>query len=91
MFFQTPLTVLSLSLSLSPPLSLPLSQGVNRSAAVTIAYLMASRGCTLEDAFFFLESVRPATQPARHFLKQLSNYEAEVFGKKISNLDDLEF
>ena len=66
-------------------------QGVNRSAAVVIAYLMAARGCTLEDAYFYLESVRPSTQPALHFLRQLSNYEAEVFGRKISNLDDLEF
>ena len=64
---------------------------MNRAACVTIAYLMAARGCTLEDAVFFLESVRPATQPARHFLRQLSNYEAEVFGRKITNLDDLEF
>ena len=52
---------------------------------------MAARGCTLEDAFFYLESVRPASQPAAHFLRQLSNYEAEVFGRKITNLDDLEF
>ncbi|XP_037068202.1 probable rhodanese domain-containing dual specificity protein phosphatase [Pollicipes pollicipes] len=66
-------------------------QGVNRAAAVTLAYLMADKGCTLEDAYFFLESLRPTIQPAYHFLKQLTNYEAEIFGRKLSNIDDLEF
>jgi len=66
-------------------------QGVNRAAAVTMAYLMAARGCTLEDAYFYLESLRPTIQPAYHFLKQLMNYEAEIFGRKLSNIDDLEF
>ncbi|KAF0312988.1 Dual specificity protein phosphatase 18 [Amphibalanus amphitrite] len=66
-------------------------RGVNRSAAVALAYLMASAGCTLEDAYFYLESVRPAVHVSRHLLQQLSNYEAEVFGRKLTNLDDLDF
>jgi hypothetical protein len=34
-------------------------EGLNRSAAVVIAYLMKSTPCILEDAFFYLQVLRP--------------------------------
>lgn len=34
-------------------------EGLNRSAAVVISYLMQSTPCTLEDAFFYIQVLRP--------------------------------
>ena len=34
-------------------------EGLNRSAAVVIAFLMQSTPCTLEDAFFYTQVLRP--------------------------------
>ena len=64
-------------------------QGVNRSAAVAMAFLMQDRNCTLEDAFYYVKSLRPAVQPAPQHLEALAKYEAELFGKKITPVEDL--
>ena len=34
-------------------------EGLNRSAAVIIAYLMRSLPCLLEEAYFYLQVIRP--------------------------------
>ncbi len=34
-------------------------EGLNRSAAVTMAHLMKSTPCILEDAYFYMQVLRP--------------------------------
>lgn len=66
-------------------------QGVDRAAAVTVAFLMSSHAAPLEAAFRRLKSLRPAIQISSHLLQQLSEYETHLFGRKLTNLGDLEF
>lgn len=63
--------------------------GISRSSTVTIAYLMQAEHWTLKDAHDFLKTRRPAVRPNRGFLKQLSQYEESLFGKKFTDIDDI--
>ncbi|XP_078660457.1 serine/threonine/tyrosine-interacting-like protein 1 [Branchiostoma floridae x Branchiostoma belcheri] len=62
--------------------------GVSRSSTVTIAYLMKQRQWTMKDAFDFLKERRQVAQPNMGFLRQLSKYEVELFGSKLTDIDD---
>ncbi|XP_057370320.1 uncharacterized protein LOC130691389 [Daphnia carinata] len=64
-------------------------QGVNRSATLTMAVLMQDKSCTLEDSFYYVKCLRPAVQPSPPHLEVLSKFETELFGKKISSVEDL--
>jgi len=67
------------------------NQGVNEGATVVISYLMYQKSCTVEDAHYYVKSLRPIIQPSEHYLQELSKYEAELYGKKITSIDDLWF
>lgn len=51
------------------------NQGVSRSAALVMAYLIKSQGCTLKEAFFHVQSKRDVAQPNTGFMKQLIEFE----------------
>lgn len=53
--------------------------GQSRSAALVIAYLMASRGMSLMEAWAATRAARPCAQPNAGFLRQLARY-----GKSLS-------
>ena len=63
--------------------------GVSRSATVVLAYLMFTRRCTLEAAFHFLKERRPTISPNRGFWRQLAAFERKLYGKKLTEPDDL--
>lgn len=66
-------------------------QGVNAGPTVIIAYLMHQKLCTLEDAHYYVKSLRPIIQPSEHFMEELSHFECELFGRRITSTDDLWF
>jgi protein-tyrosine phosphatase len=51
-------------------------RGVSRSAALCIAYLMESRGFTVDAALSFLKQRRPIVNPGQGFLDQLERRQA---------------
>lgn len=65
--------------------------GVSRSSTVVIAYLMKSREWTLKVAHDFVKDRRHCIQPNRGFLRQLSDWEQSILGRKHTNPDDLWF
>uniref|UniRef100_T1JEP3 protein-tyrosine-phosphatase n=1 Tax=Strigamia maritima TaxID=126957 RepID=T1JEP3_STRMM len=67
------------------------NNGVNAGATVVISYLMYQKACTVEDAHYYVKALRPIIQPNEHYLKELSEFEAALFGRKITSIDDLWF
>ncbi|XP_070544354.1 probable rhodanese domain-containing dual specificity protein phosphatase [Ptychodera flava] len=65
--------------------------GASRSSTIVIAYLIKYHGWTLKDAYDYLKECRPCVSPNRGFLAQLSKFEEELFGKKLSNVDSMWF
>ncbi|XP_057312563.1 probable rhodanese domain-containing dual specificity protein phosphatase [Hydractinia symbiolongicarpus] len=65
------------------------NQGVSRSSTITIAYLMRFKKWNLQHAFSILKARRSCTCPNPGFLKQLSDWEEEIFGKRETNIDSL--
>ncbi|XP_035671436.1 dual specificity protein phosphatase 2-like [Branchiostoma floridae] len=65
--------------------------GISRSSTITMAYLMKERQWTMKDAFDFLKERRQVAQPNMGFLRQLSKYEVELFGAKLTDIDDIYF
>lgn len=63
--------------------------GISRSSTITLSFLMKYFAWTLEDAFNFLKDNRPAAQPNRSFFLQLGNFEREVFGKHMTDAEQL--
>jgi len=61
--------------------------GISRSSTVTLAYLMKSRKWNLLYAFRFLKGIRTAAAPNSGFLRQLSDWEVEIFGEKQTDVD----
>ncbi|MCL4168792.1 UNVERIFIED_CONTAM: hypothetical protein GTU68_041534, partial [Idotea baltica] len=64
-------------------------QGFTRAAAVVMALLMAERGCSLEDAFYYVRRARSSVHPHRHLLQQLLSYEISLFGAPLTAIDEL--
>jgi len=64
-------------------------RGMSRSATICIAWLMFDQRVTLEDAYETCKASRNCIRPNDAFVDQLSNYEAELLGKKISNTERL--
>lgn len=56
--------------------------GVSRSATLVLAYLIKYGGLSLESAYQELRSRRFVARPNLNFLRQLSNYEAELYGEE---------
>ena len=63
--------------------------GVSRSSTVTLAYLMKTKGWNLEKAYTLLKVRRSCARPNAGFLKQLSDWELEVVGERVTNVDKL--
>lgn len=64
-------------------------QGVDRSAALVMALLMQQCSCSLEDAFYHVKACRPTVQPSDMMLQALAKLEAEIFGKRLTSIEDL--
>ncbi|XP_013392323.1 probable rhodanese domain-containing dual specificity protein phosphatase [Lingula anatina] len=65
--------------------------GVSRSSAVILAYLITEFHWTLMDAYKVLKNTRNVVRPNLGFLKQLSEYEERIFGKKLTDIDEIHF
>lgn len=63
--------------------------GLNRSAAVIIAYLMKSHPALLEEAFFYVQTLRPFIRMDQGCVEALMRYERELFGYSITDLDEM--
>lgn len=63
--------------------------GQSRSATAVIAFLMATKGWNLNDAFFYVKERRPIIAPNRGFLQQLAQLEEEIIGENISDPHEL--
>ncbi|CAI7826844.1 unnamed protein product [Closterium sp. NIES-54] len=50
--------------------------GMSRSATVVIAYLMARKGLSFQEAFAHVKRCRPIAQPNYGFMRQLEKFEA---------------
>ncbi|CAE7939334.1 unnamed protein product [Symbiodinium sp. KB8] len=61
-------------------------QGVSRSAAVVLAYLMKFERRSLQEAYDFLRRQRPIADPRQEFLEQLGRLECQLFGKPTPSL-----
>ncbi|KAA0194349.1 hypothetical protein HAZT_HAZT010316 [Hyalella azteca] len=64
-------------------------QGLTRGAALVMAFLMAERRATLEDAFYYVRAARSAVHLHPGLLRQLLAYERTLFGTCITSADDL--
>ncbi|XP_022079068.1 dual specificity protein phosphatase 2-like [Acanthaster planci] len=65
------------------------AQGISRSSTITLSFLMKYRAWSFADAMTFLKSKRPKARPNRAFLIQLGDLERDLFGKKISDADEI--
>ena len=52
--------------------------GISRSVTLTIAYLMAHFGMSMQDAYQFVKDKRPAISPNLNFMGQLVEFEKEL-------------
>ncbi|KAK2720445.1 serine/threonine/tyrosine-interacting-like protein 1 [Artemia franciscana] len=64
-------------------------QGVNRSAALIMAYLMVSKQACLEDVFYYVRGLKPSAEPSSASLNILTKFERDMFGKNITHAEDL--
>ena len=62
--------------------------GISRSTTIILAYVMKTYNATLIEAFKFLRHRRPIVCPNAGFLRQLSDYENELFSHTYSDLND---
>jgi len=62
--------------------------GISRSVTVVLAYLMHTNTSTLKDAWSHLVSCCPTIRPNRGFMQQLSQWEEELLGNKITDIAD---
>ncbi|CAJ1363260.1 unnamed protein product [Effrenium voratum] len=61
-------------------------QGISRSAAVVLAYLMKYERMSLRDAYHFLRHRRSIADPRKEFLQQLGVLERRLFGLEAPTL-----
>ncbi|KAL2083641.1 hypothetical protein ACEWY4_021414 [Coilia grayii] len=65
------------------------SLGRSRSSVLTLAFLMEQRCWSLLHAFRWLKERRGCAAPNAGFLRQLSDYEEQLFGERLTSLDDI--
>ncbi|XP_071376520.1 serine/threonine/tyrosine-interacting-like protein 1 [Centroberyx affinis] len=65
------------------------SLGRSRSSAITLAFLMEHRCWSLLHALRWLKERRACTAPNVNFLRQLLTYEEQLFGSRLTSLDDI--
>eukprot|EP01126_Amoeba_proteus_P014363 TRINITY_DN16295_c0_g1_i17.p1 TRINITY_DN16295_c0_g1~~TRINITY_DN16295_c0_g1_i17.p1 ORF type:complete len:104 (-),score=12.16 TRINITY_DN16295_c0_g1_i17:43-354(-) len=61
--------------------------GVSRSATVCIAYVMARKKMTFQDAYSIVKSVKPDVRPNEGFIVQLKKFEQVIFDL-VSEMDN---
>jgi len=64
-------------------------EGLNRSAAVTMAYLMLTTTCLLDDVFLYIKSLRPHLQLDEESLSSLLQWESSIFGSTVTDPEEL--
>lgn len=64
-------------------------EGLNRSAAVLMAFLMSMSNCLLEDAFVYMKSLRPHLMLDEETLTCLVRWETSLFGMPMTDIDEL--
>lgn len=65
------------------------SLGRSRSSVLTLGFLMEHRRWSLLHAFRWLKERRACAAPNAGFLRQLSDYEELLFGRRLTSLDDI--
>ncbi|KAI5622857.1 serine/threonine/tyrosine-interacting-like protein 1 [Silurus asotus] len=65
------------------------SMGRSRSSVLTLGFLMEQRRWSLLHAFRWLKERRTCAAPNAGFLRQLSDYEEQLFGRRLTLLDDI--
>ena len=65
------------------------SLGRSRSSALTLAFLMEHRHWPLLHALRWLKERRACTAPNINFLQQLLTYEEQLFGSRLTSLEDI--
>ncbi|KAG7463094.1 hypothetical protein MATL_G00191770 [Megalops atlanticus] len=65
------------------------SLGRSRSSVLTIAFLMEHKRWSLQHAFRWLKDRRACAAPNAGFLRQLSVYEEQLFGQRLTALEDI--
>jgi len=55
--------------------------GMSRSATITISYLMKYKNMTFAEAFTFTKNLRPIIDPNPGFIRQLLQFESEIYGE----------
>ena len=60
-------------------------RGVSRSAAIVLAWLIARKGLTVQEALDFLRSKRPIADPNEGFILQLEDFYRSLHGDKRRN------
>jgi protein-tyrosine phosphatase len=63
------------------------TMGMSRSSTIVIAYLMQYKGMLLADAMNMAKDRRAMVSPNSGFMKQLIDFEAELFGKRTVDLE----
>eukprot|EP01089_Gocevia_fonbrunei_P010241 TRINITY_DN2284_c0_g1_i1.p1 TRINITY_DN2284_c0_g1~~TRINITY_DN2284_c0_g1_i1.p1 ORF type:complete len:237 (-),score=42.53 TRINITY_DN2284_c0_g1_i1:185-895(-) len=54
------------------------AQGKSRSATLVVAYLMAKKDMTRDEALIFVKKIRPIAEPNDNFLSQLASFESST-------------
>ncbi|KAI7804347.1 serine/threonine/tyrosine-interacting-like protein 1 [Triplophysa rosa] len=65
------------------------SLGRSRSSVLTLGFLMEQHRWSLLHAFRWLKERRACAAPNAGFLRQLSDYEEQLFGQRLTSLDDI--
>lgn len=65
-------------------------QGVSRSCAIVVVYIMVSTRCTLSAAYAHALKCRPLIFPNQGFMQQLIAYETELYGCASVTVDEIE-
>ncbi|NXI99076.1 STYL1 protein, partial [Psophia crepitans] len=64
------------------------SLGLSRSSTVTMAYLMHSCQFSLKGAWDYVLKCKTNARPHRGFVKQLSDWEAQIYGSTITDISE---
>ncbi|KGL82102.1 Serine/threonine/tyrosine-interacting-like 1, partial [Tinamus guttatus] len=62
--------------------------GISRSSTVIMAYLMHSSQFTLKEAWEYVQKCKTNMRPNRGFVKQLSYWEAQIYGITITDITE---
>ena len=63
------------------------TMGVSRSSTIVCAYLMKSRGISVQAALDMVKEKRQGVRPNPGFIKQLGEWEVLILGKLVTDLD----